>query len=49
MENWYAQETNDVLQEKKSSAEKGLTTEEAEKRLEEYGPNELKEKSERSP
>ena len=44
----YYQELNEVYQELKTS-EKGLSSEEAKKRIEEYGPNEIREKKKTSP
>ena len=41
---WHALNSIDVLQELKVPVDKGLTSEEAQKRLEKYGPNELVEK-----
>lgn len=45
---WYQKDINEVLEELNSS-QKGLSSEEAEKRLKEYGPNELKEKKKKTP
>ena len=41
---WHSQTVQEVLQELATRIEHGLTTEEATKRLAEYGPNELREK-----
>jgi Ca2+-transporting ATPase len=45
---WYIKEVDDVLEELNTSKE-GLSSDQAEKRLEEYGPNELEERGIRSP
>ncbi|MDP3048877.1 MAG: cation-translocating P-type ATPase [Thermodesulfovibrionales bacterium] len=44
---WHQKETKDILDDLQSSS-KGLSSEEAQKRLLEYGPNELKEKEKRT-
>ena len=44
---WHQKETNDVVEDLGSSL-KGLPSEEAKKRLQEYGPNELKEKKKKT-
>lgn len=44
---WHQKETKDILDDLQSSP-KGLSSEEAQKRLLEYGPNELKEKEKRT-
>jgi Ca2+-transporting ATPase len=49
MNNWHTKELNAVLKEIDSSADTGLTSEEAKIRFEKYGPNELNEKKARSP
>ena len=49
MINWYTQEIHSVLNETGTSPEKGLTSEEATKRLAKNGLNELEEKRARSP
>ena len=49
MSNRHTKELHTVLREIKSSAETGLSSEEAKARIEKYGPNELKEKRARSP
>ncbi|MFO7979042.1 MAG: HAD-IC family P-type ATPase [Bacteroidales bacterium] len=49
MKNWHTQQAHAVLQETGSSAETGLSSEEAKKRFEQQGPNELEEKRGRSP
>jgi len=49
MSEWYQLSTNDVLQKLESDPENGLTSAEAAKRLEQYGPNELVEKGSKSP
>ena len=41
MTDWYQQETDDVLRQLATSFESGLSSAEAYRRLEEYGPNEL--------
>jgi len=41
--NWHALGTDDVLQELKTLSEHGLSSEDAERRLEEFGPNQLTE------
>ncbi|MBK7217757.1 MAG: cation-translocating P-type ATPase [Candidatus Promineofilum sp.] len=41
MTDWYQQETDDVLRQLATSFESGLSSAEAHRRLEEYGPNEL--------
>jgi len=45
---WYRKETDSVFEELDSSKD-GLSSEQAEKRLEQYGPNELEERGMRSP
>ncbi|MCG2708968.1 MAG: cation-transporting P-type ATPase, partial [Thermodesulfovibrionales bacterium] len=45
---WHQKETKDILDDLQSSS-KGLSSEEAKKRLLEYGPNELKEKKKKTP
>ena len=45
---WHLKHVNEVLEELKTSPH-GLTSEEARKRQEKYGPNELKEKAKKSP
>ena len=49
MSEWYQLSTNDVLQKLESDPENGLTSAEAAKRLEQFGPNELVEKGSKSP
>jgi len=44
---WHQKETEDVIEEMQSSLQ-GLTSEEAGRRLEKYGPNELKEKKKKT-
>ena len=44
---WHQKETKDILDDLQSSS-KGLSSEEAQRRLLEYGPNELKEKEKRT-
>ncbi|MCO6481108.1 MAG: cation-transporting P-type ATPase [Phaeodactylibacter sp.] len=44
----HARESEELLQELDTNAEQGLSQEEAEKRLEEYGPNELEEQEQKS-
>ncbi len=44
---WYQKEVKDVIYSLKTSAE-GLSVEEAAKRIEKYGPNELKETAKRT-
>ena len=41
MTDWYQQETDDVLRQLETSFESGLSSAEADRRLAEYGPNEL--------
>ena len=41
MTDWYQQETDDVLRQLATSFESALSSAEAHRRLEEYGPNEL--------
>ena len=41
MTDWYLQETDDVLRQLETSFESGLSSAEAQRRLEEHGPNEL--------
>ena len=41
MTDWYQQETDDVLRQLATSFDAGLSSAEAQRRLEEYGPNEL--------
>ncbi|MEW5947912.1 MAG: cation-translocating P-type ATPase [Thermodesulfobacteriota bacterium] len=45
---WHQKKTDEVMEDLGSSL-KGLSPEEAEKRLQEYGPNELKEKEKKTP
>ncbi|MGI6225984.1 MAG: cation-translocating P-type ATPase, partial [Peptococcales bacterium] len=45
---WYAKEVHQVVQDLNVNLEKGLSSEEVNKRLESYGPNELKEPPPRS-
>ncbi|MFZ5994587.1 MAG: cation-translocating P-type ATPase [Thermodesulfobacteriota bacterium] len=45
---WHQKKTDEVMEDLGSSP-KGLSPEEAEKRLQEYGPNELKEKEKKTP
>ncbi|MBN1537219.1 MAG: cation-translocating P-type ATPase [Anaerolineales bacterium] len=40
---WHAMQSSDVIQHLDTLSDKGLTTQEAEKRLQEYGPNALRE------
>jgi len=49
MADWYRRNWQDVIAELKTDAASGLSEEEARRRLEEYGPNELKEKGAKSP
>ncbi|MDD3826793.1 MAG: cation-translocating P-type ATPase [Anaerolineae bacterium] len=49
MANWHELETEQVLAQVKSDGAAGLTTAEAERRLEEHGPNELVERGVKSP
>lgn len=49
MSEWYQLSTNEVLEKLESDPENGLTSAEAAKRLEQYGPNELVEKGSKSP
>ncbi|MCB0583425.1 MAG: hypothetical protein KDD10_29370, partial [Phaeodactylibacter sp.] len=44
----YARDSEELVQELDTNAEDGLSRQEAEKRLEEYGPNELEEQEEKS-
>lgn len=46
---WYTQTVSDVLQAMDSDIKGGLSAEEVKKRLEQYGPNELKERGGKSP
>ncbi|MBI4826583.1 MAG: cation-translocating P-type ATPase [Nitrospirae bacterium] len=46
--NWHQKKINEVVDELKSSLQ-GISSEEADKRLGEYGPNELKEKAKKTP
>ncbi len=48
VESPHARESKKILEDLDTSAEKGLSQEEAEKRLEKYGPNELEEHEEKS-
>lgn len=48
MSNWYNLNTEDALAKLDSSLDKGLTSQEAKKRLEEYGRNELEQGAKRS-
>lgn len=48
-EPWHTQTIVDVLQSLDSDAQNGLTPEEARRRLEQYGPNELEERGGKSP
>lgn len=45
---WYTKELNQVLRELKTNKQMGLSEDEAQKRLEQYGPNNLKEKKKES-
>ncbi len=45
---WHQKTVEDVIEELNTSL-KGISSEEAQKRLLEYGPNELKEKTEEDP
>jgi Ca2+-transporting ATPase len=49
MSEWYQLSTNEVLEKLESDPENGLTSVEAAKRLEQFGPNELVEKGSKSP
>ncbi|MBE2220073.1 MAG: cation-translocating P-type ATPase [Anaerolineae bacterium] len=49
MSNWYKLESEEVVQQLGTSPSDGLSTEEAKKRLEQYGINELVEKGAKSP
>lgn len=49
MSDWYRLNTDDVISNFESDPGKGLTTSEASKRLEKYGPNELIEQGAKSP
>ncbi len=49
MANWYQLETEEVLAQLRSDVEAGLNAAEAERRLEEHGPNELVERGLKSP
>ena len=42
MSQWHSKTTKEVLDQLKVTAESGLTDSEVKKRLEQYGPNELK-------
>ena len=49
MSEWYQLKTDEVLERLQTDPEKGLSEQEAQKRLDEYGINELVEKGGRSP
>ena len=49
MQNWHTQTIEDLTLEQGTDLEKGLTQEEAARRLEKYGPNELIERGVKSP
>ena len=48
MENWYLLSANETIEKLNSNKENGLTLEEVEKRREQYGLNELKQKKKKS-
>lgn len=48
MEDWYKLQVDEVLQKLETDQEQGLTTAEAQRRLEQYGPNELVERGVKS-
>ena len=49
MQNWHTQTIEDLTRELGTDLEKGLSQEEAARRLEQYGPNELVERGVKSP
>ena len=49
MQNWHTQKIEELTHELGTDLEKGLTPEEAARRLEQYGPNELIERGVTSP
>ena len=49
MSEWYQMSAGEVLEKLESDPERGLTSAEAAKRLEQFGPNELVEKGSKSP